>query len=76
MTLDVRVQVSGTGTTGIAATVWADGTPEPGTPQLVRTDTTAALQAAGSVGLAAYRPSTATAATAVRVTSFGVRPVA
>jgi hypothetical protein len=76
MTLDARVQVSGTGTTRIAATVWADGSPEPGTPQLVRTDTTAALQAPGAVGIAAYRPSSATAATAVRFTGFTVRPVA
>ncbi|MGY1761785.1 PKD domain-containing protein [Geodermatophilus sp. SYSU D00779] len=69
-TLHARVQVTGTGTTDVAATVWADGTAEPATPQLVRTDTTAALQAPGSVGLAAYRPTSATASTAVRVTGF------
>ena len=74
-TLHVRVQVSGTGTTRVAASVWADGTAEPATPQLVRTDTTAALQAAGAVGIAAYRPSSATAATAVRVTGLGVTEV-
>jgi PKD repeat protein len=76
MTLNAHVQVSGSGTTAVNATVWAEGTPEPGSPQLVRTDTTAALQAAGSVGLAAYRPSSATDATAVRFTGFSVRPVA
>jgi PKD repeat protein len=75
-TLDVHVQVSGSGTTSVNATVWAQGTPQPGTPQLVRTDTTASLQAAGSVGISAYRPSSATDATAVRFTGLSVRPVA
>ncbi|MGK5114684.1 PKD domain-containing protein [Geodermatophilus sp. CPCC 205506] len=74
-TLDVRLQVSGTGTTEVRATVWAAGTAEPGTPQLVRTDATAALQAAGSVGLAAHRPGSSTAATAVRFTTFGVTAI-
>ena len=73
--LHVRVQVSGTGTTRVTASVWADGTAEPTTPQLVRTDTTATLQAAGSVGLAAYTSGTATAPVAVRVTALEVRPV-
>ena len=72
--LHVRVQVSGTGTTRVTASVWADGTAEPA-PQLVRTDTTATLQASGSVGLAAYTSGTATAPVAVRVTAMGVRPV-
>ena len=44
--------------------------------QMTRTDTTAALQAAGGVGLAAHRPSTTTAVTDVRVTTFSARPVA
>ncbi|SEO79289.1 PKD domain-containing protein [Trujillonella endophytica] len=72
MSLDTRVQVSGVGTTTITASAWAAGTAEPAAPQLTRTDTSASLQAAGSVGLAAYRPSSATAATAVRVTAFRV----
>jgi hypothetical protein len=71
-TLHVRVQVSGTGTTQIATTVWT-GTTEPAAPQLTRTDTTAGLQAAGGVGLAVHRPNSATAATAVRFTTFTVR---
>ncbi|UOY04016.1 LamG-like jellyroll fold domain-containing protein [Blastococcus sp. PRF04-17] len=74
-TLHVRVQVSGTGSTDIRATVWAAGSPEPAAPQLSRTDTTAALQTVGSVGLAASRPTSATAATAVRFTSFIVTAV-
>ncbi|MGY1594183.1 PKD domain-containing protein, partial [Geodermatophilus sp. SYSU D00708] len=73
--LNVRVQVSGTGTTTVKATVWAEGSAEPTTPQLTRTDTTTGLQKAGSVGLAAYRAGSSTAATAVRVTSFAVTPV-
>ncbi|MGY1741765.1 MULTISPECIES: PKD domain-containing protein [unclassified Blastococcus] len=71
-TLATRVQISGTGTTAVTASVWAAGSAEPTTAQLSRTDTTAALQAPGSVGLAAYRPSSATAATAVRFTAFRV----
>ena len=71
--LHVRVQVSGTGTTRVTASVWADGTAEP-TPQLVRTDTTATLQAAGSVWLAACVYGTATAPDAVRVTALEGAP--
>jgi PKD repeat protein len=71
-TLNVRMQVAGVGTTDIRATVWAQGAPEPGTPQLARTDSTAALQAPGGLGIAAWRPSTASAATAVRFTSYRV----
>ncbi|MGY1595220.1 PKD domain-containing protein, partial [Geodermatophilus sp. SYSU D00708] len=75
MTLNARVQVSGSGTTRIEATVWAEGSAEPGAAQLVRTDSTASLQAPGSVGITAYRPSSATAATDVRVTGFRVMAV-
>ncbi|SDM64494.1 PKD repeat-containing protein [Geodermatophilus siccatus] len=72
MRLEVRVRVSGAGSTDVAAAVWAAGTAEPTTPQLVRADATAALQAPGAVGIAAYRPASATAATAVRVSGFEV----
>jgi hypothetical protein len=71
-TVNVRVQVSGTGTTQITGKVWTGAT-EPAAPQLTRTDTTAGLQAAGGVGLAAYRPTSVTTATAVRFSSFTVR---
>jgi PKD repeat protein len=72
--LNVRVVVSGfgSGTTQLATTVWAVGAPEPTAPQMTRADTTAALQAAGGVGLAVHRPSGTTAATAVRFTAFRV----
>ncbi|MGY1885444.1 PKD domain-containing protein [Blastococcus sp. SYSU DS0753] len=69
--LTVRVRTTGTGTTEITASVWAEGAPEPEQPQLVRTDSTEALQAPGSVGLTAHRPGSTTAATAVRITAFG-----
>jgi PKD repeat protein len=52
--LKIRLQVTGTGTTSLQMRVWrADGA-EPSTWQRTGTDTTAALQSAGSVGLATY----------------------
>ncbi|MGY1814265.1 PKD domain-containing protein [Blastococcus sp. SYSU D00820] len=71
-TLNVRVQTSGTGTTTVAARVWLSGQAEPAAAQLTRTDTTASLQTAGAVGLAAYRSSSNTVATAVRFTAYSV----
>ncbi|MEU2350287.1 PKD domain-containing protein [Modestobacter sp. NPDC049651] len=70
--LEVRLQVEGTGTTQVRATVWASGSDEPATPTLTRTDTTTALQAAGGVGIAVHRPSGTTATTAVRFTGLTV----
>jgi PKD repeat protein len=72
--VNVRVKVSGTGTTQVEATVWLAGSAEPATPSITRTDTTAELQVAGGVGLAAHRPSGTTVATAVRLTAFTVAP--
>ncbi|MEU2350286.1 PKD domain-containing protein [Modestobacter sp. NPDC049651] len=66
--LKLRVQVSGTGTTQLAATVWADGQAEPASPTLTRTDTEALLQTPGGIGLAAYLSGSATAPAVV---SFG-----
>nr|WP_286276081.1 PKD domain-containing protein [Naasia aerilata] len=56
-TLQLRVQVTGTSPTTIQAKVWKSGTEEPFNWTLTTTDTTAALQAAGSVGLYAYTSS-------------------
>jgi PKD repeat protein len=56
----VRVQVTGTSPTTVQARLWKAGTPEPGTWQVSRTDTTAGLQAAGSVGLNSYLSSSTT----------------
>jgi PKD repeat protein len=72
--LAVRLQVTGTGTTTLALTVWRAGTTEPTTPTLVRTDTTAALQAPGGVGLAAYLSGSATGSVAVRFDDLVVTP--
>jgi PKD repeat protein len=72
--LNVRVQVSGTGTTAVRAMVWTGAT-EPAAWQLTRSDTTAQLQVNGSVGVLAFRPSTNTTATLARFTSFSARPV-
>ncbi|WP_212719536.1 PKD domain-containing protein [Blastococcus sp. CCUG 61487] len=73
--LHVRFRVTGSGTAQLAATVWAEGSPEPTTPTVTRTDATASLQAAGAVGLSAYLAGNATAPTAVRFTGFTVRDI-
>jgi PKD repeat protein len=57
--LAMRLQVTGTGTTTIRAKVWEVGTAEPASWQRSVTDTTAALQAAGGVGLMTYLSSSA-----------------
>ena len=58
--LRVRFQVSGTGTTALAAKVWKDGTTEPAAWLLSANDTTAVLQAPGGVGLWHYLSASAT----------------
>ena len=50
----------GTSPTTIRMRAWADGTAEPTTWQYTRTDSTASLQAAGSVGVRAYLAAGAT----------------
>ncbi|GAB3174355.1 hypothetical protein GCM10027059_46410 [Myceligenerans halotolerans] len=50
----VRVQVTDTSPATIRTRVWAEGSPEPTTWQVVSTDTTASLQAPGSVGISLY----------------------
>ncbi len=67
--LQVRFRLTGTGsgTTTLAATVWPAGTPEPTIPTVLRTDTTAALQAAGGVGLSSYLSASATGSVVVRL---------
>ncbi|UDY35193.1 PKD domain-containing protein [Dermatobacter hominis] len=57
--LRVKLQTTGTGTTALAAKVWVAGTPEPAAWTLQATDTSAALQTAGSVGVQLYLSSTA-----------------
>jgi hypothetical protein len=69
---NVRVQVAGTGTTTVRASVWSAGSAEPAVPSITRTDTTAALQAAGGIALTVHRPADSTTATAVRFTRLTV----
>lgn len=58
--LQLRVQVFGAAPTTIRAKVWAVGAPEPAAWQSTATDSTAAMQTSGAVGLAFYLGSTAT----------------
>ena len=59
--ITVRLQVTGTGTTTLRAKAWTGAT-EPGAWQVTKTDTKAALQAAGTVGVLFYagRPTATT----------------
>ncbi|WP_439591355.1 PKD domain-containing protein [Microbacterium sp.] len=69
----LKFQVAGTGTTNFGAKMWATATPEPADWQLTRTDTNAALQAPGSVGLFSYVPTAAAVfPVAVTFTDFTV----
>ncbi len=56
----MRVRMSGQGTSTLQAKVWASGTTEPTAWWLSATDTTAALQRAGSPGIYAYSHGSAT----------------
>ena len=58
--LRVRMQAGGTGPTTLAAKVWPQGSTEPGTFPVTGSDSTAALQASGSVGLLSYVSGAAT----------------
>lgn len=59
-TVRVRVQVTGASPTTVRLKAWLTGTAEPGAWTLTTTDSTAALQTAGSVGLLAYLSGSAT----------------
>jgi PKD repeat protein len=73
--LRVRLQVSGIGTTQLAATVWRTDATEPATPTVTRTDTTASLQAPGGLAVSAYLFGSATAPVVVRVADFSATEV-
>lgn len=62
--LSVRLKVTGSGPTTVAAKVWRTSDTEPAAWQLSGTDTTAGMQAPGSVGIITYLSSAATSATA------------
>jgi hypothetical protein len=73
--LDVRLQVTGTAPTTVRARVWASGAAEPSTWQASGTDATAALQAAGAVGVVGYLSSNATnAPVTVTFSSIAAQP--
>ena len=59
-TLNVRFQAEGSGSTTLRAKIWKSGATEPSTWRLSTTDTTAALQGAGSVGIYSYLSGSAT----------------
>lgn len=63
--LAFRLQVTGTAPTTIQAKVWKAGTAEPTTWHATTTDTTAALQTAGGIGLYSYLSRTATPTPAI-----------
>jgi PKD repeat protein len=74
-TVNLRLQVSGTGTTTIRAKIWKGGT-EPAAWRLSNTDTTASLQAPGSMGFYNYLSSSATnAPVVVSVLDFRAEPL-
>lgn len=73
--LNVKVSVSGTGTTSVRGKVWADGTAEPGW-QAQGTDTTPAMQVPGFVGVRMAVSSVSTnALTKLRIDRFTVTDI-
>ena len=59
-TFQPRLQAQGSGTTTLRAKFWESGTSEPAGWTLTSTDTTAALQNPGGVGLWSYLSTSAT----------------
>jgi PKD repeat protein len=71
--LHTRLRVTGTGTTTLQGRLWVDGQTEPNTWNLTATDTTAALQNPGAVGVYNFLSSSATnAPVTVSVDDFQV----
>jgi hypothetical protein len=74
--VNVRLQAEGNGSTTLRAKFWRQGTAEPGSWTVTGTDSTAALQAAGAVGLQNYLSGSATNAPIVaRIDDFQVVPL-
>ncbi|MGJ8720331.1 MAG: PKD domain-containing protein [Salinibacterium amurskyense] len=75
-TFILKTSVEGTSPTTISAKLWKAGDAEPASWQLVATDSTAALQAAGAVGFESYLSGSApNAPVTVRFDNFSARPV-
>jgi PKD repeat protein len=74
--LEVRMQVVGTSPTTVRLKVWPSGTAEPSGWQRTATDSTAALQAPGGVGLTTYLSGSAgNAPVVLRMDDLSARPV-
>lgn len=74
--LRIRLSVTGTGTTQLAARIWAASAAEPTTWTIERTDTTASLQVPGGLGAVAYLSSSATTVPVrVHVTEWDARRI-
>jgi hypothetical protein len=58
--ITLRMTATGAGSTTLSASAWKASGPAPAAPQVTATDSTAALQAAGSVGLWTYLTGSAT----------------
>jgi len=70
--LTAQLSVRGTSPTALALKVWRTGTTEPTSPQLQATDTTAALQQAGSVGLKMAVSSVSAVSTVISIDDYKV----
>ncbi|HEU5223299.1 MAG TPA: PKD domain-containing protein [Candidatus Lumbricidophila sp.] len=73
--LNLRFQVFGTSPTTLRARVWSVGQPEPSTWLLSTTDSTAALQTAGNIGLIGYLSGSATNPVTIAFDDLLARPV-
>lgn len=74
-TVQIRFDIEGTSPTMLRARAWLSGAAEPSAWQVTATDSTPALQTAGSVGLVSYGSGSATSAMAVSFDSLYVGPV-
>ena len=75
--LRVRIQASGTGSTALKFKVWKDGDTEPAAWNVQATDSAAALQVAGGIGVQVYVGGTTTNLPyTVRFDDLSVFPVA
>ena len=70
--LNLWLEVSGTSPTTVKGKVWVDGTPEPTAPNLTGTDSTAAMQSAGGVGVKVTSSSSTTGNRVITVRSYSV----
>jgi hypothetical protein len=73
-TLNTRLQVTGTAPTTIRARAWLSTATEPTTWQVSATDSTAALQSAGSVGLFTYAAASTNTPWVFRFDDFAAKP--